>query len=106
MSPLVKKQQRFAYCLAELISIAFCLGYGVRFGDAYRDSRVHYGHPKSCHRFRLAVDLILDKDGQYLTATSDYEELGEIWEKLDPQARWGGWFGDGNHFSFEHEGIK
>lgn len=84
--------------------------YRLRYGDAYRDPRVKYGHPKSTHRSRLAVDLILDKwNGKrwvYQRSTKAYEELGLYWESLHPLARWGGRFRDGNHFSFEHQGVK
>jgi len=38
--------------------------------------------------------------------TEAHRELGEWWEKQHPQARWGGRFKDGNHYSFEHEGVK
>jgi hypothetical protein len=54
----------------------------------------------------LAIDLVLDKDGEYLTETEDYREAGELWVTLHPLARWGGEWGDGNHFSFEWKGVK
>ncbi|MGO3686517.1 MAG: M15 family metallopeptidase, partial [Proteus vulgaris] len=44
---------------------------------------------------------------KYLTATSDYKELGEYWESLG--GSWGGRFKtrpDGNHFSLEHNGVR
>ena len=81
--------------------------YRLRFGDAYRDSRVTYGHVKSTHRFRLGIDLILDKwDGKkwvYQTSTKAYEPLGVFWESLG--GTWGGRFKDGNHFSRKHNGV-
>lgn len=111
---LRKKQSRFAKLVARLIDKAHELGYEITLGDAYRDPRVHgdlgvrksYSHPRSAHKVRLAIDLNLFKDGEYLEGTESHRELGEWWEKQDTDARWGGRFDDGNHYSFEHEGIK
>lgn len=103
---LGKLQQEFAHHVARLIQYAESLGYGVTFGDAFRDPRVTYGHPKSVHRQRLAVDLNLFKNGIYLTATNDHLPLGTWWKAQHPSARWGGDFEDGNHYSFEYEGMK
>lgn len=98
--------------LAKLILFAYDKGYELTFGDAFRDARVHgafgqklaYGAANSVHKLRLAVDLNLFKNGEYLTATEDYTELGEFWESIG--GAWGGRFNDGNHFSIEHEGRK
>lgn len=111
---LGEKQRLFARLVAGLIDQAIFLGYEVTFGDAYRDPRLHgqigerkgYGHPKSAHKMRLAIDLNLFKDGKYLDKTSDHEPLGMWWETVHPLARWGGRFNDGNHYSFEHDGVK
>lgn len=111
---LGQKQRRFARLVARLIDKAHELGFEVTLGDAFRDPRVHgalgvklgYGHPRSAHKNRLAIDINLFKNGKYLTATEDYKPLGEWWEKQAPDARWGGRFQDGNHMSIEHEGIK
>ena len=98
------KQQRFTRMIARLIIYAESLGYGLTFGDAYRDPRTTYGHKNSLHRKRLAVDFNLFKGKDYLTETEDYLPLGEYWEKMG--GSWGGRFKDGNHFSLEHGGIK
>lgn len=108
------KQRLFAKLLPGLINQAHLMGYEVTLGDAYRDPRLHgqlgekkgYGHRLSCHKLRLAQDLNLFKDGVWLKTTEDHRELGEWWESLHPLCRWGGRFGDGNHYSFEHEGSK
>ncbi len=107
-------QKTFARLVPRLIDRAHELGLEVTLGDAYRDPRVHgalgvkmgYGHPKSGHKQRLAIDLNLFKDGVFLTSTEAHKELGEWWEKQHPQARWGGRFNDGNHYSFEWGGIR
>jgi len=62
------------------------------------------GIRNSLHSKRLAIDLMLFKDGVYLTNSEDYRPLGEFWESIG--GTWGGRFHDGNHFSCEHEGIK
>lgn len=108
------KQKKFTSLIPCLILHAHRLGYDVTLGDAYRDPRLHgamgekkgYGHSRSGHKIRLAIDLNLFKDGEYLTSTEDHKELGEFWESLHPLCRWGGRFNDGNHYSLEHDGVK
>jgi|WetSurMetagenome_2_1015567.scaffolds.fasta_scaffold309749_2 hypothetical protein len=107
-------QTAFTKMVPRLIDHAFSLGYEVTLGDAFRDERVHgafgvklgYGHPKSGHKKRLAIDLNLFRDGDFLEGTDEHRELGEWWEKQHPLARWGGRFNDGNHYSFEYEGVR
>lgn len=109
---LRQKQVEFCKILPRLIDKAFELGYEVTLGDAYRDPRLHgevgvklgYGHPKSCHKLRLAIDLNLFKDGKFLTTTEDHRPLGEWWESVG--GTWGGRFNDANHYSLEHEGMR
>lgn len=104
-SELVRKQHEFTRMMALLLLQAEAMGYMVALSDAYRDPRVPYGHPRSLHRLRLAVDLILrDADGTYLTKTADYKPLGEWWESIG--GSWGGRFSDGNHFSLAFGGMK
>lgn len=110
---LSDKQQRFTYLVAKLIFWAYANGYRLTFGEAYRtaeqaalNAKTGKGVTNSLHRIRLAVDLNLFKDGKYLTKSEDHRPLGEYWESLDPLCRWGGRFGDGNHYSIEHEGVK
>ena len=111
---LGQKQKLFAKNIAELIITAYSMGYEITLGDAYRDPRLHgeyghkigYGRGWSNHKVRLAIDLNLFKDGEYLTKTSDHKQLGEIWEGMHPENRWGGRFNDGNHYSMFHEGHQ
>lgn len=82
------KQRRFARSVARLLDKAHELGYEVTLGDAYRDPRVHgeigvkmaYGHPKSAHKSRLAIDLNLFKGGRYITNDEGHREIGEWWK--------------------------
>jgi hypothetical protein len=64
------------------------------------------GHKKSTHKMKLAIDLDLFLYGQYVVDTETHRALGEFWESLHPLCRWGGRFGDGNHYSIEHGGVK
>ena len=109
---LRQKQSRFARMVAQLINKAYAMGYEVTLGDAYRDPRVHgeqgvkksYSEARSAHKHRLAIDLNLFKDGEFLQNTEDHSPLGVYWESLG--GTWGGRFNDGNHYSLEHLGIK
>lgn len=111
---LRQKQSRFARMAGQLIAQAYKMGYEVTLGDAYRDPRVHgnmgvrksYSHPSSAHKLRLAIDLNLFRNGQFLEQSTDHQPLGEWWEKQAADARWGGRFNDGNHYSLEHEGVR
>lgn len=107
-------QSEFAALVPRLIDKAIALGNDVTLGDAFRDPRafgpigkvIAYGHPSSAHKNRLAIDLNLFKDGQFLADTEAHRALGEWWEQQHPLARWGGRFKDGNHYSFEYNGMK
>lgn len=108
------KQVQFARLVPRLIDQAFALGFEVTLGDAYRDPRVFgpmgqkrgYSHPSSAHKQRLAVDLNLFKNGVFLEDTESHRPLGEWWKQQHPDARWGGDFRDGNHYSFEVNGVR
>jgi hypothetical protein len=105
-------QRKLPPMVAKLIEYAYAQGYELTLGDAYRDPRVHgehgvklgYGAAYSNHKQRLAIDLNLFRDGQYLTQTEDYTPLGLFWESIG--GVWGGRFRDGNHFSLEYQGRK
>jgi hypothetical protein len=113
---LGEKQRAFARLVPRLIDKAYEMGFEVTLGDAFRDPRVHgamgvklgYGHPKSAHKQKLAIDLNLFRDGVYLDTTEAHRALGEWWEdqaRPDFRTRWGGRFQDGNHYSIEHDGV-
>jgi len=109
---LGKKQELFMRLLPRLVDKAHELGFEVRGGDLFRDPRVHgdfgvsasYGAPRSCHKLKLAIDLNLFLQGVFVVTTEGHRVLGEFWEGLHPLCRWGGRFGDGNHYSLEHGG--
>lgn len=115
---LVAKQSAFAGAVAKLVLEALDRGYLVTFGEAYRpeETAALYeeqgrGIANSNHTRRLAIDLNLFLYGQYLTDSEHYRELGEWWKRESTDeytCAWGGDFSrpDGNHFSFEHNGVR
>jgi hypothetical protein len=111
---LRQQQSRFALAVSGLIAQAYAMGYEVTLGDAYRDPRVFgpmgtakgYGRADSQHKQRLAIDLNLFRDGRFLSSTESHRPLGEWWERQFLDARWGGRWGDGNHYSLERGGFK
>ena len=99
MSELGDKQRKFARDFTLLLQYAFSLGYKVTFPPE------HENHiPNSLHYIGLAKDINLFIDNDYLTETEDYKDLGAFWRFLGNT--WGGDWGDGNHFSIEHNGVK
>ncbi len=113
---LIEAQHTFCQLAARLIDQAVALGFTPRFGEAYRtpqqaawDAAHGTGILNSVHCERLAIDLLLDKDGVYLTDSEAYRPLGEWWKKQHTLARFGGDFQshpDGNHFSLEWNGVQ
>lgn len=98
---LREKRIAFSIAISQLILWATGEGMEVCFD---REGLPHMKN--SLHYKGLAKDINLYRNGEYMTATEDYRALGEKWETMHPLARWGGSFSDGNHFSFEHEGVK
>lgn len=108
---LRQRQSLFARLLSDLIKEAFARGYDVTMGECWRSpheaarlSKTGKGIKKSLHCDRLAVDLNLFKDGTFRTKSEQYAEMGEYWESLHPDCRWGGRFSDGNHFAITYQG--
>lgn len=110
---LHEAQVLFCQLVGRLIEQATQLGYQPRLGEAWRSSATAAlyaqqgrGIVQSLHCDRLALDLLLDKDGIYLTDSEAYRPLGEWWKTLHPLCRWGGDFSkpDGNHFSLSWGG--
>jgi len=121
METLSEKQRRFTRLVSDLIAYAYAQGYELTFGEAYRtpeqaalNAKNGKGIANSLHTQRLAIDLNLFYQGEYLTDSAAYRPLGLYWEQLEPDCFWGGLFKDrqgnptpdGNHFSIGHEGRK
>lgn len=112
---LGETQRAFTRTLADLIVFAYDQGFELTIAEAYRtpeQARIMAASGKgivnSLHVKRLAVDLNLFRGGKWLTRTEDHAPLGAHWKTLHPLARWGGDFSrpDGNHYSFEWEGVQ
>lgn len=113
MITLRQKQSLFVRLVGLLIEEAYARGYELTFGETYRtpeqailNAKAGKGIKNSVHTERLAVDLNLFKDGRFLSSTEDHKTLGEWWEKLHPDCRWGGRFNDGNHYSLTPDGKR
>lgn len=110
---LRQKQSLFARHVALLILRAIDTGYESTGGEWHRPDATAelyeqqgIGIANSLHRLKLAFDLHLFKGGRYLSSTESHRPLGEWWEQQHDLARWGGRFGDGNHYSFAHGGRR
>lgn len=55
------------------------------------------GISTSLHLNAMAIDIILYKDGGYITDSEFHRPFGVFWESLHPNFRWGG-DKDGNHY--------
>jgi len=102
---LLAKQMLFTDCFSRLIQYARDCGYEAVIETVYRP-----GDPL-CHGMKLAGDLSLFVNGEYITdgLSKPYSKLGEWWKQQHELCRWGGDFtgknkGDGNHFSITHNG--
>ncbi len=113
-STLGEKQRRFAECVGLLLVYLHSLGYRCALAWAYRppECAAHLaaagkGIRNTLHEEKLAIDLdLFDVAGTYLTTVEAHRPLGRFWTDLDPDARWGGDWGDGNHYSFQHGGRR
>lgn len=108
MMTLGEKQRLFAWHEHQLIGRIYLAGYEVTLGHAFRSraEAKRLGFENSNHTKKLAVDLNLFLDGVYLRTTAAHRQFGEWWEQQHEFCVWGGRFGDGNHYAFEHRGVK
>jgi len=118
---LSKQQSNFALAIGHfLVWINTKTKYEVTLGEAYRTQEQHEWNvasgktdpdlKRSKHQDRLAIDLNLFKDGNYITNKNEYISLGVKWEQIG--GIWGGRFGvdkedydkkvgwDANHFEW------
>lgn len=110
---LREKRCRFTQLVALLIQEANAMGFECALDEV--TERITEKDPTSdhmkgsLHHSGLACDLLLYRDGVYLTRTEDHAPLGAWWEAQgtdELRTAWGGRFKDGNHYSVEHEGRK
>lgn len=111
---LREKQSLFMAMVGKLISFAYENGYELTGGElqrTYDQQLLHFegytltktgsalklAHTSkksktmhSKHLEKLAIDLNVFKDGQYLTNKEDCQILGDYWESLHEDCKWGG----------------
>jgi len=82
--------------------------FSVRFGEALRtpeqakwNAERGIGIVNSLHCDRMAIDLLLSKDGVWVTTREPYIPFGQYWESLNSLNRWGG---DWNNNEIEDKG--
>jgi hypothetical protein len=114
---LGQKRQLFTRLLAELVVWAFAQGYALSLSEGYVRDSIDKPAEDSPHRrdgghFKgLAQDLNLFVAGEWAHDESRPEwraawrALGEHWEHQHSLCRWGGRWGDPNHFSLEDGGV-
>jgi hypothetical protein len=111
---LGQKQRQFMRVLPRLLDYLHSLGYECTEGDGHRNPKVFgemgesmgYGHPNSCHKIKLAIDINLFRDGVYLQgidAERGHNLLHDFWDTLGGAERIKH---DLNHYSFEHNGCR
>jgi len=102
---LSRKQRDFTVALNSVIYYGFQLGYEFTLGDAFRANTCSHGHKKSTHRYRLAQDLNLFINDEYITSGEHpaWVILHDYFEALGGSAMIES---DPNHFSFEHNGVR
>jgi len=97
---IVNEQWLFLQDVAKLIEAAKRLGYVLTGGELYRTEEqqkiyVSTGKSKtmdSGHLKRLAIDFNVFFKGQLTYDWETIKVLGDYWESLSPQNRWGGDF--------------
>lgn len=105
---LSDEQWLFLQDVSELIRFAKSKGYKLTGGELLRTAEqqeLYYKQGKSktlnsFHLKKLAIDLYLIVGGR-LGTREEYRPLGQYWESLSPQNKWGGnfkGFVDSNHF--------
>jgi len=110
---LGEQQKLFAKLVGRLLNYIYDQGYEVTLDWCYRPPEVaaYYasigvGIRNSLHTLKLAIDLNLFRDDTWLRNTEDHKPIGEWWEKQHGLCRWGGRWGDGNHYTLEYQGRK
>lgn len=117
-SLLLQKQKYFASIISDfIVCLEVTHGFEVTLGEAWRSPETcalyateGKGIKNSNHQNRLAMDLNLFKDGELLTAYTDYWKAGDVWKRIPGPYKhvWGGDFKmiDVYHFAIEHDGVQ
>lgn len=97
---LGQNQEAFSRDFEKLLVYLHTNGYSVRIGEAERTQAqqeiyIRQGKSKtnnSMHLKRCAVDLHIFKSGQWLQSKTELQSIGDYWEALSKENRWGGNF--------------
>lgn len=97
---LGEHQEAFMRDFARLLNHLHDSGYAVRGGELERtqaQQEIYYSSGKSKtmrsnHLRRLAVDIHIFKEGEWLKTKEQLQEIGDYWESLSKYNRWGGNF--------------
>lgn len=97
---LGQNQEKFTQDLVKLLNHLIDNGYAVRIGEVERTQAqqalyIKEGKSKtsnSMHLKRCAADLHIFKNGEWLQSKLQLQSIGDYWEKLDQNNRWGGNF--------------
>lgn len=100
MTSLVDEQWAFLQDVAKLITFAHEKGFKLTGGELWRtpeqqDIYVKTGRSatkNSYHLRRLAIDFNIFVNGELIKSAQQAQELGNYWESLHNQNRWGGNF--------------
>lgn len=121
---LGQKRRLFTRLLPGLIEEMRRRGYEVSLSEGYVGDSIDRPDEDSPHRrdgghFKgIALDLNLHQcrcvpahDQEcprpaYLVTTEAHQPFGLYWKTLHPLCRWGGDFGDGNHYALEDQGVS
>jgi len=95
---LSQHQRIFTKNIAKLIAYAYENGIELTFGEAYRthEQQLLYVHSGKSHTMnsnhlkRLAVDFNVFIKNNLTYKWEDIKPLGDYWETLHPNNRWGG----------------
>jgi hypothetical protein len=100
---LFELQAKFTLAFALLIVKAKDIGFDPAIAMVRRCKNCKIGKVNSVHKLCLAGDLILYKDGNYLTNGEYYSSLHDFWDTLGGSERI---VNDMNHFSMMYKGVR
>lgn len=115
---LLDKQKLFARLLGRLLIYINVQGYTVTMGEGYLGDSINKPSEdtphlrEGTHFLRLGQDLNLFVDHEWARDAGRpewaeaWQKIGGWWKSQDELCRWGGDFGDLNHFSITHGGVS
>ena len=97
---LGQNQEKFSQDVATLLKYLIDNGYQIRMGECERTQEqqelyIKQGKSKtynSMHLKKCAIDLHIFQNGEWLQEKADLQTIGDYWESLDQENKWGGNF--------------